>query len=254
MSLREFETELYFEKSDFEKPCALSASDCQSITIEELLHLSGGSSSELLNLSLGYSRAIGNRELRGLICDQYHQINPCEVILLGAPIEGIFLGINSILSESDHAICLSPAYDALYNVACNTQADVDRWFLTEKNGQWNLDFESLRKLVKPNTKLLILNFPHNPTGFIPTLEDLQKIVSFAREHDLWIFADEIYFGMVINENDHLPRMADVYDKCISLSGMSKAQGLPGLRLGWLTVKDRSTYRDIINHKHYTSHC
>lgn len=254
MITKTFETEAFFEKYEFSRPYLLSPSDCETITISELIALGGGDNQEFLNLRLGYTEATGSLELREHISTLYSSTSPDQIITLGAPVEGIYLTLQTLISSNDHVIIQTPAYDALINTPLMKTNDVSYWEMIEGDDNWSLNFDALEKLVKPNSKLLVINFPHNPTGFLPTASELKRLASFANDHGLWIFSDEMYKGLELFDHQELPSMSDLYDKSITLRGLSKTIGLPGLRLGWLTVKDKPLFTSIVNYKYYTTLC
>ena len=108
--------------------------------------------------------------------------------------------------------------------------------------------------VTGRTRLLVINFPHNPTGFLPTRAELDAIVAFARRHDLLLFSDEMYRMLEYRPQDRLPAVCDLYERGISLSGMSKALSLPGLRIGWLAAREPGLVGRWLEFKDYTTIC
>lgn len=131
-------------------------------------------------------------------------------------------------------ICTFPGYQSLYEVAESLGCEVTKWQPDEDNN-WRFDPEFLIKNIKTNTKLLIINFPHNPTGYLPLKEDFNQILKIAKEYNLYVFSDEMYRFLEYNPEDRLPSACEVYDKAIVLFGMSKTFGLAGLRIGWLAT-------------------
>ena len=254
MPIKNFETEDFFAKYEFSKPYLISASDCETVSIDELIQLGGGSVKEFLDTKLGYPEMPGSHQLRKEITTLYKTVNEEQVLVLGSPIEGIYLTLNALIQKGDHVVVTSPAYDALYNVPEHVTGKVSRWFLKNDGQQWSLDFNELENLLKQNAKLLVINFPHNPTGFLPTKQELQKIVDLARQYRVRIFADEIYKGLEYNKADQLPSVADLDEAAVVLSGASKSMGLPGLRFGWLVTKDKKAYKALYDMKCYTSMC
>lgn len=247
-------TEEYFSKYEFTKPYQLASSDCESLTISELIELGGGSGEEFLKLNLGYPEMPGSAYLRKEISSLYRNHNQDQILVLGSPIEGIYLVMRTLCKKGDHIIVLSPAYDALFNIAESISGNATRRFLQNNGSKWRLDFDQLEKIISSSTKLLILNFPHNPTGFTPTEDELQKIVKIAEQHNVRIFCDEIYRGLLIAPGLSESSLADLSSNAITMSGASKGLGLPGLRLGWLTIKDPALYNEVMNYKTYTSMC
>ena len=119
---------------------------------------------------------------------------------------------------------------------------------------WKFDVDDLKKLIRKNTRMIIINFPHNPTGSYLTPDEQLGIVKIARDHGAYIFSDEMYRGLELSKDFQTESLADMYEKTISLRGFSKTIGLPGLRFGWLTLPDGPLYQEIMNWKNYTSMC
>jgi aspartate/methionine/tyrosine aminotransferase len=112
----------------------------------------------------------------------------------------------------------------------------------------------LRALLTKKTKLIVANFPHNPTGHLPSAEWQQELANMVERQGIWLFHDEMYYGLVHSGTAPIPSMADVTDRAVVLSGLSKTYGLPGLRSGWLVIKDERVRDDLVNWKFYTSIC
>lgn len=254
MNIAPFETEDFYARYEFTAPYLLSNSDCESITIAELLELSGRSLDALGSTKLGYTESQGHPELRRAIADEGENVSADDVLVLNAPIEGIYIAMSAVLSQGDRAVVLGPCYDALRNLPEHVCENVEMWMLRETASGWSLDFQRLDELLAPPTKMLVVNFPHNPTGFLPTRAELSEIVERARERGVWLFSDEMYRGLELEGVEALPTAAEIYDRAIVLSGLSKSYGLPGLRSGWLVVRDRPLFEHILNWKYYTSIC
>jgi aspartate/methionine/tyrosine aminotransferase len=254
MKIATFETEEYFGKYEFAQPYLLSASDCESVDIETLIRLGGGSVEDFLRTQLGYPEMPGSANLRQEISSLYRSVTEDQILVLGSPIEGIYLTMRTLLEKSDHVVVLSPAYDALYNVAHHISGNVSRWFLINDGEKWSLDLARLEILLKQKAKLLVINFPHNPTGFYPSRVELDKILEIAARHGVRVLSDEMYKGLEYESERCLESVADLFDQSITLGGASKSLGLPGLRFGWLVVKDQTLYRELLNFKAYTSMC
>ena len=256
MHIAPFVTEQFFALYEFNTPHLLSCSDCETMSIQELLSLAGVSLDELGAFRLPYTESQGNSELRAAIAGTHNAVDPDHVVILGTPVEGIYLTMRTLLEPEDEVIALMPAYDALNNVAEHICGMVREWRIrpTEEGSGWTLNLDELRGLINARTKLLIVNFPHNPTGYHPTLEQFDEIIAITREHGLWLFCDEMYRGLELSDTQRLPSAVERYEKAIVLAGLSKSQGLPGLRAGWLIIPDADTREALINWKHYTSIC
>lgn len=253
MHIPPFKIERYFAEYEFSVPFLAGASDCMPLTLSELLALSDPKTRKAWdNLWVGYTDSAGEPYLRQEIARLYQNIKPHQ-LLIASPIEAIFVAMNVLLKKDDHAIVTFPGYQALYQVGQSIGADVAHWKPQEKE-VWQFDVNDLKKLIKKNTKLIIINFPHNPTGALLTRTQLQEVVELARAHNITIFSDEMYWMLEHTKADHLPAIADMYELGISLFGMSKTFGLPGLRIGWLAMQNEKLLADMLAFKDYTSIC
>ena len=176
-----------------------------------------------------------------------------EDCLVIVPEEGIFLAMNAILESGDHVICTFPGYQSLYEIAGSLGCQVTKWKPEEENG-WRFNPDFLEEHIRPNTRLIVVNFPHNPTGYLPTREDFQRIVDIARKQDAYLFSDEMYRYLEYDPNDRLPSACEVYERAISLFGMSKTFGMAGVRTGWVITQDREVYSKLMALKDYTTIC
>ena len=145
--------------------------------------------------------------------------------------------MNVILSSSDHIIVHDPSYQSLFEVANAIGCQVTKW-RTSQDSQWDLDLDFLEKSIQPNTKAIVVNTPHNPTGYLLSKEKLVKIVEIAKKHNVYLFCDEVYKFLEHDERDRLPSAVDLYENGITLGVMSKSFGLAGLRIGWVASKNR----------------
>jgi aspartate/methionine/tyrosine aminotransferase len=179
---------------------------------------------------------------------------------LSAPEEGIFLTMHALLEPGDEVVVLTPCYDSLANVAEYLGCRVRRWSLVENEepadgmGGWHLDPGALERLVTARTKLVIANFPHNPTGYLPAEDEWRHIIEIVEGVSAWLFSDEMYRGLEYDAAARLPSGCDIYGRAITLSGLSKTYGLPGLRAGWLALQDESLRERILGWKDYTTIC
>ena len=191
MNLNPFKLERYFARYEFSVKYQLSSSDCDGLLQSDLVGMADQETAKLWQgLSLGYTESLGHPLLREEISKLYQGISADDCLVI-VPEEGIFIALNSILHAGDHVICTFPGYQSLYEIASGLGCEVTKWEPEEQNG-WRFDPEFLKKNIKPNTKLVIVNFPHNPTGYFPPLEEYERIVDLARENDLYLFSDEMY--------------------------------------------------------------
>jgi aspartate/methionine/tyrosine aminotransferase len=228
-----FALERFFAKHEFKVKHILSASDVEALSIHDLVGMADKDSMTLWNnLKFSYTEPTGHPLLRAEISSLYHQIDPND-LLVAAPEELIYIAFQSLLSKDDHIIVTTPAYQSLHEIASHIGCRVDRWDLRRSEDGWMLDLEFLRDHVTDKTTLIVINFPHNPTGHHISVDVQRQIVEIARRHNVWIFSDEMYRGTEYRIEDQLPSIVDEYERGISLWGLSKSFALPGLRIGWL---------------------
>ncbi|MCC5912184.1 MAG: aminotransferase class I/II-fold pyridoxal phosphate-dependent enzyme [Clostridiaceae bacterium] len=254
MKINEFKLERYFAIYEFTAKYLLSPSDCESLTLEELVKRADDDSLGLWNnLKLGYTESMGHPILRKEITKLYHNIKE-ENVMSFVPEEGIFVTMHAMLEEGDHVIVVDPIYQSLAEISKSLGCSITNWRIEEKDHEWKLDIDFLEKNIQDNTKMIIINFPHNPTGYLPTREEFDRIVEIAKKHDVFLFSDEMYWLLEHNEKDRLPSVADIYEKGISLFGLSKTFSLPGLRLGWIITQDDVLMKELAVLKDYTTIC
>lgn len=251
MKIAPFKLERYFDKYEFSAPYLLSSSDCEPLRLNELLDLADEKSRKEWDvLKLGYTESKGDPAFRNEISKLYSYISPDDVLVL-VPEEGIFIAMNTLLEKGDHVVTTFPGYQSLYQVAEDIGCHISKW---EPDHHLKFRVQDLKALVTDSTKLIVINFPHNPTGSLISEKDLHEVVNLAREKGITIFSDEMYRFMEYDEKDRLPSVSDLYENGISLFGLSKTFGLPGLRIGWLTTRNKNFMQDLITFKDYTTIC
>lgn len=253
MKIQPFKLERYFAKYEFSAPYLLSCSDCEALTQKELLEMADENSLKLWNdLKLGYTESQGHPTLREEIAKLYQTIKPEQVLVI-TPEEGIFIAMNNILKKGDHVITTFPGYQSLYEIANSLGCEVSKWTPKNENG-WIFDIEDLKSLIRDDTKLIVINFPHNPTGATLQEKELKEVIDIARQKNIVVFSDEMYRFL---EHDHANRTSsacELYDNAISLFGMSKSFALAGLRIGWLATKNSDLLKSFATYKDYTTIC
>lgn len=253
MKLHDFKLEVFFGKYEFTAPYLLSQSDCETMSVSALLSLEPGAETEFLHERLGYTEVTGNPELRQAISRLYTGQRPENIIVHTGAQEAIFNFMNTFLDKGDHVISQFPIYQSIYSVAEDIGCEVSRWEIKQDEQGWHMAIDELESLITPQTKLLCINNPNNPTGFIFSEGEMRKIAETADRHGLFVFCDEVYKGLEL-DNVKRPWFADIYDRSLSLGVMSKAYGLPGLRIGWAATKDRKILDGLTKMKHFTSIC
>lgn len=253
MQIETFRLERFFARHEFTAPRTLTSSDCEPLTLAEALALADAEGREYWEgLSLGYTEYAGSTRLLAEIAGHYETVSAGD-LHVAAPIECIFLALNAMLRPGEHAICAWPGYQALRSVADAIGCEVEVWEPEESPG-WRFDVERLLGMLRPDTRAVIINFPHNPTGATMTGEEFAAVVEAVRERGAYLFSDEMYRLLELEEGDRLPPACDRYERAVSMSGMSKAFGMPGVRIGWLACRDRELMEGVARLRDYTTIC
>lgn len=251
MKLPPFKLEEFWKKYEFSTPYLLCPSDCESWSLNEILEMADPESKSLWdNLQLNYTESPGLPLLRNEISLQYG-LNIENVLTLAGAEEGIYCTMQALIEPGDEVIVITPCYQSLKSLPKAIGATVHEIPL---NPNWEIEINVFSKLMSPKTKLIVLNIPHNPTGSIPNKKLYQTLIEIAKKIGCYIFVDEVYQGLEIDENDRLPPIASIYKKGISLNVMSKSYGLAGLRIGWLVSQDKGFIERANSYKLYTSIC
>ncbi len=254
MTIKDFAIERYFARHEFSAKYLLSSSDCDGFAMEYILNLASAEEKKRWNfLKLGYTETRGSHELRRAIAAHYQHIST-ENIVVSSPGEANFALMNVLLKRGDEVVCLAPMYQSMYQVAKSIGCKLVFWKPDFVNKTWYFDPSQLEKLITPKTKLIVVNFPHNPTGYSPNVADLMAIIDTARKSNIPIFSDEMYRDLVFDESQKLPSVADLYENGVALWGMAKSFGLGGLRIGWLASQNQEILLKVESFKDYLSIC
>ena len=253
MNLPPFKLERFFAKYEFNTEYLMCSSDCESMSIAELLNLEESAAEKFQQTWLGYSESQGSPALRAEISKLYETVQPEDILVHTGAQEAIFLFMFAAFKQYDHVIVHSPAYQSLAEVARAAGCDVSPWRAREENG-WSLDLDELRHLMRSNTKAIIINTPHNPTGYLMPGEDYEALHKFAAANKLLLFSDEVYRESEYDSSARLPAACDLGDYAISLGVTSKTYGLAGLRIGWIATKNKKIYEKMASLKDYTTIC
>ena len=253
MKLNSFKLERYFARYEFSAPHLLCSSDCESMTLSELLAFETDAAERFQCLWLGYTESPGHPELRHAIAALYKHIAANQILVHAGAEEAIFNFMNVALSAGDRVIVHAPYYQSLGEVARSIGAEVSKW-QGDPTRAWQLDLEVLKDALTDRTKLVVVNFPHNPTGFLPTLEFARELSALSEKHGFTIFSDEVYRGLELDPGDRLPSMTDINDRAVSIGVMSKTYGLAGLRIGWIATRNSRLMGELAAFKDYTTIC
>jgi aspartate/methionine/tyrosine aminotransferase len=253
MQLPDFKLERYFARYEFNTKYLLCSSDCEAMSIADLLAIEPGAAEKFQQTWLGYTESQGSPTLRKEICNLYETLKPENILVHTGAGEAIFLFMHAMLNTGDHVIVHSPGYQSLAEVAPGIGCDVSPWLAREENN-WALDLKELPKLIRKNTKLIVVNTPHNPTGYLMPRADYESLVRFTRENNLLLFSDEVYRESEYEPSMRLPAGCDLGEHVISLGVTSKTYGLAGLRIGWVATRNQAVYQKMAALKDYTTIC
>ena len=253
MQIPPFKIERYFARYEFDVDFVLCGSDCESMAIEDLLAFEPDAGDRFNRLWLGYTESQGSPALRREICNLYRTIKPEEILVHTGAEEAIFLFMHAVLKAGDHLIVHWPCYQSLVEVARSIGCEVTLWKANEENG-WALDPDELQQILKPNTRVIVVNTPHNPTGYLMPGDRFQEISRIARASGIILFSDEVYRESEYRVEDRLPAACDLGEHTVSLGVMSKTYGLPGLRIGWVVTQNEDVYKRMAVLKDYTTIC
>jgi aspartate/methionine/tyrosine aminotransferase len=253
MRISPFKLERYFARYEFDVEYVLCASDCESLTVQDLLALEPDAHVRFMQHWLGYTESQGSPTLRREISRIYSTISPEQVLVHAGAEEAIFLFMHAVLEPGDHLVVHWPCYQSLFEVAQSIGCEVTRWVAREANG-WALDLDELRAHMRPNTRAIVVNTPHNPTGYLMSRADYAELHDIAQAHGVLLFSDEVYRESEYHPQDRLPAGCDLGPHALSLGVTSKTYGLAGLRIGWIATHNAELYRRMAVLKDYTTIC
>lgn len=251
---RPFLLERYFARFEFTTRFLLASSDCEALSLGELLELADDADRDAwAGLKLGYTESPGLLELRERIAAGYPGLLADDVVT-AAPEEAIYCFGRGALRPGDRVIVTFPGYQSLYEIASSVGARVERWTPEETERGWWFDPQRLAALAQAGARAIVVNFPHNPTGALPSPAEWAEVVKIAERAGAWLVSDEMYRGLEHAPEGRLVPAAVATERGASIAGLSKAYGLPGLRAGWLATRDRGLLAAVQSYKDYTTIC
>lgn len=238
-----FKLEQFMDDNETDVDYNLGETCCYSLSIKDIEKLSGNKFDyeQFANERLAYSYIRGSPNLKKRICGLYETLKPENLIITNGGIGGNFLSFYSLAGPNDHVVVFTPIYQQLWSVPEAFGADVDILPLRYED-KFMPDINKLAKMVKSNTKLIILNNPNNPTGCAIPTDILKQVVEIAKKSDAYVLCDEVYRPLFHSLPKGVPSpksIVDLYSKGISISSMSKTLSVAGIRLGWIASKDKA---------------
>ncbi len=218
--------------------CNLAESGVKPLQATEVL---GSDTSEFLGLSLRYCQTNGTKQLRTAIANMYPQATVNDILVTNGSSEANFITLWSFLNRDAEVAAMHPNYMQISGLAKTLGAEVRPFWLKENPKEWSLDIDELRKIVTKRTKLIAVCNPNNPTGSLLGEEVIQEICQIAKKSGAWILSDEVYHGAELDGKE-TPTFWGRYKNVIVTNGLSKAYGLPGLRIGWAVAGEELAER------------
>jgi aspartate/methionine/tyrosine aminotransferase len=251
--LPDFRLEVYLSRWEFAARFHLTASDAETMAVAELLELADEEDLRAWReLRLGYTETYGDPALRQAIASTYAEVEADDVLCFAGAEEGLYLAMTTLLGRDDHAVVVTPCYQAAESVPL-ARCAVTGVALDPSLG-WGLDLDAVAAALRPNTRVVSVNFPNNPTGAVAAEADFRALARLCERRGIWLFSDEVYRGLERDPACTLPNAADVSRTALSLNVVSKSLGMPGLRIGWIACRDRELLSRLERAKHYTTIC
>lgn len=253
MRYEPFRIERYFAATEFTTPHLLAVSDCETRSVGELLALEPDALERFLALRLGYTESDGSEALRSAVSGRYRAVRPDDVLVHATAVEVVYTTFRALLEPGDRVVVQMPAYQALRSAVDLAGAEVVHWWGRPGAG-WAPDLDRLDELLADGpTRMLVINTPHNPTGWHADEATLRSILDRAEARGATVFCDEAYRGTEPGGRT-TPSAADLSETALALGLVSKGLGLPGLRTGWLATRDAGARSRVAGYKDFTSIC
>lgn len=257
MKIEPFKVEMWMNDHEDKAVYNTGETCVDSISVDQLFELTGTDKcetmKELTEKRLTYGHIFGNPKLKAGIASLYETITEEEVVTTHGAIGANHLVLYSLAEPEDEVVAILPTYQQLYSIPASFGSQVKTYTLTIEN-DFLPDIAEVRKLATSRTKLIVINNPNNPSGALMPKEMLEEIIAIARDADAYILSDETYRGLTQDQSES-PSIADLYEKGISTSSMSKVWSLAGLRLGWIATKNPEAMEEILLHRdHNTISC
>lgn len=265
VKIEDFAVEQWMDKYELTARYNIAETCCASISVDDLRALSEDKETDplgqLQSTKLTYGSIRGSASLRETLSNLYSAKTPARlpkdnILITAGAIQANFLVLYSLVGPGDHVICHYPTYQQLYSVPASLGAEVSLWKSNEAN-EWQLDIEELKGLIRPNTKMIIINNPQNPTGAIIPHDTLKSLINIARETSIILFSDEVYRPLFHNISPMDPQfppslLSFGYEHTIATGSVSKAYSLAGLRVGWIASRSHSLIEACANSRDYTT--
>jgi aspartate/methionine/tyrosine aminotransferase len=250
---RDLETSTFLSRLHHRTTHHLSASECEAMSMTGLLRLADAEDAARWDaMDLSYTDPLGAPWLRATIAARYAGMGTQDLVCFAGAQEGLYATLHALLQPGDHAIVVVPGYQSVETLALSLAA-VTGIALDAGDG-WSLDIDAVAAAIRPNTRVVCVSFPNNPTGKLLETERFAALVALCRRHGIWLLSDEVYRLTEREPARRLPPAVDAYERGVSIGVLSKAYGLPGLRIGWVACRDGALIARIAALRQYLSVC
>lgn len=249
MDMSKFLVDAYFTEHEPKARYMMGSSDPETLRLKEVL----SDISDYAEEPLGYALGNGYRPLCEKLSLLYESVAPEQIAVVNGGEEAIYVTMRALLHPGDEIVVHMPCYQSLFVIAQEIGCRIREYRPDFAQG-WRFDLEALRAALSPQTKMLILNYPHNPTGACLTAQDMAGIAALCREQNLILISDEVYRFLRMDEGCSDASFADLYENAVALGSFSKTFAAPGLRLGWMATKSAALLQKLLAYRHFTSTC
>lgn len=249
MELPSFPLVKWFAAAEGRFDISLSHSDCEPLCVADVLDEDGLNT--FSSYRLGYGTFSGLEELRKIVAAEYATLGSKDVQVFNGASEAIYTFMRTNLNSGDEVVVQSPIFNSLRGTAQGIGCRIVEWRPADAM-TCAFDVADLADVCSEQTKLIVFNFPHNPSGQTVTAGELRAIVETARRCDAMIFSDEQFRLLELPDTAVQPAACDLYEKAVSVTGVSKTYGMGGLRIGWLATRCRDVLDRAREYRYYTT--
>lgn len=249
MDMSKFLVDAYFTEYESKAQYMMGSSDPESLPLKKVV----SDLSKYADEPLGYALGSGYLPLREKLSALYETITSDQIAMMNGGEETIYVTMRALLKPGAEIVVQMPAYQSLLVIAREIGCSIVE-YRSGFEQNWAFDLNTLKTKITSQTSLLILNYPHNPTGACLTDSEMASIVELCREHNLYLIADEVYRFLHIDKSCTDASFADLYENAIALGSFSKTFATPGLRLGWVATKSSELMQKLLAYRHFTSTC
>lgn len=253
MQIRDFLVEDWCNKYEYSSKYNLGETCISSFKLNDFFELAGidGAAvwNELGDMQLTYGNLYGNVHFREGVASLYKKIGIEDITTTHGCAGANYLTFSALVEKGTHVITILPTYQQLYSIPEAMGADLDIMRLKREN-DFLIDMNELRNLVRQDTKLIVINNPHNPSGNLLPVHMLEEVAFIARSVGAYVLCDETYRHLT-SDGSYMESMADIYEKGISVGSLTKVFALAGLRLGWAVTRDQELKRQLEKMREYS---